>query len=78
MNIKRKLNPEQIFIDKNGIQIKIGDKIRTNLDEHFLNGIIHEEDGKLGLFFKYADFFIKLENMLDRFFETVEVITENK
>jgi hypothetical protein len=74
MNIKVVPNPNQIFYDKNGVQIKIGDKIRTNIDDQFLDGIIHNIDGKLGLFFKHADFFIKLDNMLDRFFETVEII----
>jgi len=74
MNIRHIDNPEQSFYDKNGVKIKVGDKIKTNIDEQFLDGIIHEEDGKLGLLFKHGDFFIKLENMLDRFFETIEII----
>jgi hypothetical protein len=74
MNIKLKENPDQIFYDKNGKKIKIGDKIKTNIDEQFLDGIIHENDGKIGLFFKHADYFIKLDTMLDRFFESVEIM----
>ena len=64
---------DQIFINTTGFgpvnpkgyisadNIKVGDKIKTNIDEHFLDGIIHEEDGKLGLLFKHSNFFIKLE-----------------
>jgi len=74
MNIKLKENPDQIFYDKNGKKIKIGDKIKTNIDEQFLDGIIYENDSKLGLFFKHADYFIKLDTMLDRFFESVEIM----
>ena len=74
MNIRQIDNPDQIFYDKYGVQIKIGDKIKTNIDEHFLDGIIHEEEGRLGLLFKHSDFFIRLDNMLDRFFESVEII----
>ena len=77
MNLKEVDNPKQLFYDKNGIQIKIGDKIKTNIDEQFLDGIVHNKDGKLGLFFKYADYFILLNEMLERFFDTVEII-ENK
>ncbi len=73
MNLKEVENPEQLFYDKNGIQIKIGDKIKTNIDEQFLDGVIHEQEGKLGLYFKHADYFIQLGKMLERFFETVEI-----
>jgi len=69
-------NPTQLFYDKNGKQIKVGDKIKTNIDDQFLDCIIREDDGKLGLFFKHAKIFIELERMLDRFFETVEVIND--
>jgi hypothetical protein len=74
MNFKEIENPHQFFYDKNGIKIKNGDKIKTNIDEHFLDGIIHEKEGKLGLFFKYADYFIYLDKMLSRFFDSVEII----
>lgn len=74
MNIKQKENPSQLFYDKNGTKIKVGDKIKSNIDEHFLDGVIHEVDGKLGLFFKHADYFIKLDTMLDIFFNSVEVL----
>lgn len=76
MNIKEMDNPSQIFYDKNGIRIKIGDKLKTNIDEHFRDNIVHEEEGKLGLYFKHADYFIFLDRMLDRFFYTVEIINE--
>jgi len=76
MNLKEVENPEQLFYDKNGKQIKIGDKIKTNIDEQFLDGVIHEQDGRLGLFFKHSDYFILLDKMLERFFETVEIIKE--
>jgi hypothetical protein len=78
MNIKQTDNPEQNFYDKNGVKIKIGDRIKSNIDEHFLDGVIREHDGKLGLFFKHADYFIKLDTMLDAFFNSLEVINENK
>jgi len=74
MSIKHESNPNQIFYDKNGIKIKVGDKLKTNIDEQFLDGIVHKEEDKLGLYFKYGNFFIRLENMLDRFFETVQII----
>ena len=74
MNVKEVDNPEQLFYDKNGRQIKIGDKIKTNIDEQFLDGIIHNKEGKLGLFFKHADYFIFLDKMLERFFNTLEII----
>ena len=76
MNLKEVQNPQQLFYDKNGMRIKIGDKIKTNIDEHFLDGIIHERDGKLGLFFKHADYFVYLDKMLERFFDTVEIINK--
>jgi hypothetical protein len=74
VNVKQEYNPYQIFYDKNGIKIKKGDKIKTNIDEHFLDGIIHEKDNKLGLYFKHGEYFILLENMLERFFKYVEII----
>ena len=74
MDIKQEYNPNQIFFDKNGLQIKIGDKIKTNIDDQFLDGVIFEENGLLGLFFKHADYFIRLDKMLKRFFNTVEII----
>jgi hypothetical protein len=78
MGIKQVDNPKQIFYDKNGIKIKVGDKIKTNIDDQFLDGVIHDQDGKLGLFFKHADYFIQLDKMLDRFFSTVEIIERKK
>ncbi len=74
MNFREVKNPKQLFYDKNGKQIKIGDKIKTNIDDQFLDGIIHKQDGKLGLFFKYSDFFITLNSMKDKFFENLEII----
>jgi len=74
MDIKQRENPDQLFYDKNGNKIKVGDKITTNIDEQFLDGVIREDDGNLGLFFKHADYFIRLDRMLDRFFESVEII----
>ena len=76
MNLKVVENPDQLFYDKNGEQIKVGYKIKTNIDEQFLDGIIHNQKGKLGLFFKHSDYFIKLETMLERFFDTVEIVNE--
>lgn len=76
MNIKEVENPNQIFFDKNGNRIKNGSKIRTNIDEQFLDGVVHDIDGELGLYFKHADYFIALNKMLDRFFETVEIIND--
>lgn len=74
MSIKHEENPDQSFYDKNGVKIKIGDKIKTNIDDQFRDCVVYEEEEKLGLYFKYGDFFIKLDNMLVRFFETVEII----
>lgn len=76
MNMKELDNPNQIFYDKHGKRIKIGDKIKTNIDDQFIDGIIRENDGELGLFFKHADYFIRLNNMLDIFFDSVEIIKE--
>ena len=73
MDFKELENPKQLFYDKNGVQIKVGDKIKTNIDEQFFDGVIHEEEGQLGLYFKHADYFIQLGKMLERFFETVEI-----
>lgn len=74
--IEKQDNDKQLFYDRYGKKIKKGDKIKTNIDEQFKDCIIYEEDGKLGLYFKHADFFIKLDTMMDRFFETVEIINE--
>ena len=76
MNLKEVENSKQLFYDKNGEQIKVGDKIKTNIDDQFLDGIIHIQKGKIGLFFKHSDYFIKLETMLERFFDTVEIVNE--
>ena len=74
MNIKYIENPSQTFRDKNGELIKVGFKIKTNIDDQFLDSIIREEEGVLGLYFKSSDIFIRLDNMLERFFDTVEII----
>lgn len=74
MDIKQVHNPKQEFFDKHGNQIKVGDKIKTNIDDQFLDGYIHEKEGKLGLFFKHADYFVRLDKMLDRFFDSVEIV----
>jgi len=76
MSIIHEPNPDQLFYDKNGVKIKIGDKIKTNIDDQFRDCVIYEEEDKLGLYFKSGDFFIKLDNMLERFFDTLEIINE--
>ena len=73
-NFRQKPIDKLVFYDKNGILIEPGVKITTNIDDQFKDCIIHDVDGKLGLFFKHGDYFIKLEKMLDKFFESVEVL----
>jgi hypothetical protein len=76
INMKQKEFHDQKFYDKNGLLIKVGDRISTNIDEQFRDNIIYELDGKLGLYFKYGDYFITLESMLDPFFNTLEIIND--
>lgn len=73
---KEHFNKNQIFHDKNGIQIKEGNKIKSNIDDQFRDCIVHKRHEKLGLYFKHADYFILFEDMLDRFFDTIEVIND--
>ncbi len=64
------------FYDKNGVLIKLGDKLDIpKKDRYFYKDlIVIEEDNKLGLHFVHQDFFIPLDTLLDTFFETCEVI----
>ena len=64
------------FYDKKGNLIKLGDKLNIpNDDKYFYRDlIVFEKNNQLGLYFKHQDFFIPLETLLDKFFETCEVI----
>ena len=70
------INQKKKFYDKNGTLIKIGDKLdMPNEDKMFYKDrIVIEQDGQLGLLFVYQDFFISLDSLLDKFFDTCEVI----
>jgi len=77
----RYTNPrKKRFYDKNGTLIKLGDKLKLSAQNKlfYKDGIVVEEEGKLGLLFVHQDFFIPLCTLLDSFFETSEVIKKEE
>ena len=68
------------FYDKNGTLIRLGDKLKIPAKDNYFykDGIVVEEEGKLGLFFVHQDFFIPLCTLLDSFFETCEIIKKEE
>jgi hypothetical protein len=68
------------FYDKNGVLIKLGDKLDIpKKDRYFYKDlIVIEEDNQLGLYFVHQDFFIPLGTLLDTFFETCEVVNKTE
>jgi hypothetical protein len=62
------------FYDKNGVLIKLGDKLDIpKKDRYFYKDlIVIEEDNKLGLYFVHQDFFIPLDSLLDSFLKHVK------
>ena len=68
------------FYDKNGDLIKVGDKLKLSAQDKlfYKNGIVEEEEGKLGLRFVHQDFFIPLCTLLEEFFDRCEIIKKEK
>jgi len=71
---------EEEFFDKNGTLIRLGDELKLpTKDKYFYkDGLIVEEEGKLGLRFVHQDFFIPLDVLLDEFFDKCEIIKKEE
>jgi hypothetical protein len=75
------MNPKKKkFYDKNGTRIKLGDKLKIPVkDKYFYkDGIVVEEGGELGLRFVHQNLFIPLNELLDDFFKSCEVIEKKE
>jgi hypothetical protein len=66
------------FYDKNGTLIKLGDKLLISEVERdfYKDGIVVEQEDKLGLLFVHKDFFVTLDSLCDDFFEECEIINK--